>query len=60
MIVGRAVLRVVFVGSVGFFVCCGWEVIAGRHDDLELGGFVAVELVVDGREGVGGAGWRCK
>jgi hypothetical protein len=29
----------------------GWEVVAGRDVDLDLGGFVVVELLVDGGEG---------
>jgi hypothetical protein len=38
-------VRTVFVG-VGV-----WEVVIGRHDDLELGGLVVVELLVDRGEG---------
>jgi hypothetical protein len=38
-------LRVVFVGF------GGWEMVAGRDVDLEVGGFVAGELLVDGGEG---------
>jgi hypothetical protein len=41
----------VLIGSCGFIRFCGWEVIARRDDDLELGGFVAGELVLDGGEG---------
>ena len=47
-------LRVVFVGFCGFFFgCCGffgsgdYEASAGRHVYLVLGGFVAIELVLD-------------
>src|ERR1700722_12556972 len=41
----RQAVKTVFVG-VG-----GWEVVAGRDVDLDLGGFVVVELLVDGGEG---------
>jgi hypothetical protein len=44
VVVGCQAFGVVFVGF------DGWEVVAGRYDDLVLGGFVAGELVVDGGE----------
>jgi hypothetical protein len=40
----RKAVRTVFVGA------GGWEVVAGRDVDLDLGGFAVVELLVDGRE----------
>lgn len=46
----RRAVRTVFVG-VG-----GWEVVAGRDVDLDLGGFIVVELIVDGGEGAEEAG----
>jgi hypothetical protein len=49
---GRSkVVRVVFFGHPGFVGFGGWEVVAGRDVDLELGGFVAGELLVDGGKG---------
>jgi hypothetical protein len=47
----QASLRVVFFGHPGFVGVGGWEVVAGRDVDLEVGGFVAGELLVDGGEG---------
>jgi hypothetical protein len=47
----QASLRVVFFGHSGFVGVGGWEVVAGRDVDLELGGFVAGELLVNGGEG---------
>jgi hypothetical protein len=47
----QASLRVVFFGHPGFVGFSGWEVVAGRDVDLEVGGFVAGELLVDGGEG---------
>jgi hypothetical protein len=40
----RKAVRTIFVG-VG-----GWEVVIGRYDDLEVGGFVAGEMLVDSGE----------
>jgi hypothetical protein len=47
----QASLRVVFFGHPGFVGVGGWEVVAGRDVDLEVGGFVAGELLVNGGEG---------
>jgi hypothetical protein len=44
-------LRVVFFGHPGFVGVGGWEVVAGRDVDLEVGGFVAGGLLVNGGEG---------
>jgi hypothetical protein len=47
----QAGVRVVIFWSRGFFGTCAWEAMAGKHFNLELGGFVPGELVGDGGEG---------
>jgi hypothetical protein len=37
--------------GIAFIEFGGREVVAGRHDNLDLGGFVVVELILDGGKG---------